>query len=207
MKKNDIGVIFILSEIIALFSSFVLSVNNFDLFPIWFLFIILPVLAIIANFIAYFISKKIPVIFQLAKYFTVGIANTVVDLGILSLLMLISGIALGTVYSVFKGISFIIAVIHSYFWNKHWTFNAIKTTKTKKEFYQFFVISLIGFAINVGIASLVVNVIKSQFGVSEELWATIGAVIGSIIGLAWNYLGYKLIVFKEKDEQQPSNLS
>jgi putative flippase GtrA len=66
---------------------------------------------------------------------------------------------------------------------------------------------LIGFAINVGIASLVVNVIKSQFGVSEELWATIGAVIGSIIGLAWNYLGYKLIVFKEKDEQQPSNLS
>jgi len=207
MKKRDLIVVFVLSEIIAIFLGFILNVNRFNVFPVWFLFIILPVLAIAANFVAYFIGKKIPVIFQLAKYFTVGIANTVVDLGILSLLILISGIAQGIAYSVFKGISFVIAVIHSYFWNKSWTFGATKTTKTKQEFSQFFIVSIIGFAINVGIASVVVNVIGTRFGISRELWATIGAAIGSVIGLAWNFVGYKLIVFKGKNGEQPSNLS
>jgi putative flippase GtrA len=207
MKKNDVIAVLILSEIIAVFLSFVLGVNNFSLFPIWFLFIIFPILAIIANFVAYFIGKKIPVIFQLAKYFTVGIANTVVDLGILSLLILISGIAQGVAYSIFKGISFVIAVVHSYFWNKHWTFGAVKATKTKQEFSQFFIVSVVGFAINVGIASLVVNIIGPRFGISNELWATIGAAIGSVIGLVWNFIGYKLIVFKEKNGEQSSNIS
>jgi len=207
MKKKDLLFVFILSEIIALFLSFVLSVNNFNLFPIWILFIILPILAIVVNFIAYFIGKKIPVIFQLAKYLTVGIANTLVDLGILSLLILVSGIAQGITYSVFKGISFVIAVIHSYFWNKSWTFGTVKVTKTKQEFSRFFIISAIGFAINVGAASLVVNVVGVHFGISKELWATIGAATGSVVGLAWNYLGYKLIVFKEKNGEQLSNLS
>lgn len=201
MKKNDILIVFVLSEITALFLSFILSVNNFSLFPIWLLFIILPILAIIANFVAYFISKKIPVISQLAKYLTVGLANTLVDLGVLNLLIFLSGIAQGTAFSVFKGISFVAAVVHSYFWNKAWTFGEIKTEKTKQEFSQFFIISAIGFAINVGIASLVVNVIGTQFGISPELWATVGASIGSVIGLAWNYLGYKFIVFKKKNEQ------
>jgi len=207
MKKKDILFVFILSEIIAVFLGFVLAVNKFNVFPIWFLFIILPILAIIANFIAYFIGKKIPVIFQLAKYLTVGMANTVVDLGILSLLILVSGIAQGIAFSIFKGISFIIAVVHSYFWNKHWTFGTVKVTKMKQEFSQFFIISVIGFVINVGAASVVVNIIGPRFGVSKELWATVGAAIGSVAGLAWNYLGYKLIVFKEKNGEQPSNLS
>ncbi|MFH1129264.1 MAG: GtrA family protein [Patescibacteria group bacterium] len=207
MKKKDLVVVFILSEIIAVFLSFILTVNKFDLFPAWFLFIIVPILAIIANFIASFVGKKIPIIFQLARYFTVGIANTVVDIGILSLLMLISGIAEGNAYSVFKGISFIIAVVHSYLWNRSWTFGATRTKKTKQEFSQFFIISIIVFIINVSIASLIVNMIGPQFGVSKELWATIGACIGSVVSLVCNFMGYKLIVFKEKNGEQPSNLS
>ena len=72
--------------------------------------------------------------------------------------MLLSGLSAGAGYSGFKGISFIAAVVNSYFWNKYWVFAS--TGKNKKgEFLKFFIISAIGFGINVGIASFAVNIV------------------------------------------------
>jgi len=128
---------------------------------------------------------------QFAKFFLVGIMNTLIDLGTLNLLILISGIGSGLWYSVFKGASFLIATTNSYFWNKRWTFGS-----DKDKFRQFLVISIIGFFINVGTASFLVNLIGPQAGLTIKIWANVGALSGSIIGLIWNFLGYKFIVFK-----------
>jgi len=197
MKRSDIISILVLGEIVAIFLIFVLK--NLGYFPnfIWLLLFVLPVLAFIALLIVYLIGKKIPVVFQFGKFASVGFANTAVDFGALNLLILISGIAGGIGYSIFKGISFIMATIHSYFWNKFWTFKKRKMEKAEKEFFQFFVVSLIGLGINVGIASLVVVVIAPQWGIVPKIWANIGAACGSAIGLIWNFLGYKFIVFKK----------
>jgi len=65
------------------------------------------------------------------------------------------------------------------------------------EFSQFFVITLISGGIHVGVASLVVNVIGSQFGVSPFVWATVGKILGITVASVWNFLGYKFIVFKK----------
>ncbi|PIP92113.1 hypothetical protein COW77_01700, partial [Candidatus Wolfebacteria bacterium CG18_big_fil_WC_8_21_14_2_50_39_7] len=86
-------------------------------------------------------------------------------------------------------------VINSYFWNKHWTFG-VSDSANIKEFSQFMAVSLVGFAINVGAASLLVNFIGSPESISPERWANIGALSATIISLVWNFVGYKFIVFK-----------
>lgn len=134
---------------------------------------------------------------QAIKFILVGILNTLIDLGVLNLLIFASGISTGFAYSAFKGISFTAAVTNSYFLNKFWTFKSRGAGAAKKEFAQFFIVSFIGFGINVGIASLVVNVIGPQFGVGNKLWANVGAICATFAAMTWNFLGYKFIVFKK----------
>ncbi len=160
---------------------------------------------------AHYISKKIPVVWQLAKFVVTGGFNFLLDLGVLTILtflfrnylfieaektILSLGIIIFTYYSVYKATSFIIANINSYFWNKYWTFEKKSTEKSGREFSQFFIVSVIGFLINVFVASFVFKSI-SPVGFTSDQWGLIGAAFGSIAGLVWNFMGYKFIVFKK----------
>ena len=163
------------------------------LYWIWPVF--MPIFCAGCLWFASVLAKKLSFIWQLAKFVLVGVLNTLIDIGILNFLMLVTGIASGTFYSIFKGFSFIVSVVNSYFWNKHWTFGK-KTEKTKTEFIQFFIVSVIGFGINVSSASIIVNIIGPQFGLSPAIWANVGAIGAAFCGMTWNFLGYKFIVFK-----------
>ena len=197
MRKSDILAVLILGEIVAVFLIFVLKNLGYFFNYLWLLLIVLPILALIILFVLYVAAKKIPVAFQFGKFVSVGLANTAVDFGVLNFLIFLTGITLGIYYAIFKGISFIAASIHSYLWNKFWTFQKKEAGQAGKEIVQFFVVSLIGLVINVGVASLIVNSIGPHWGVSLKIWANVGAAVGSITGLAWNFLGYKFIVFKK----------
>ncbi len=153
-------------------------------------------------------SKKGTLI-QIIKFAVVGAGNTLVDWVVLFGLMRLTGITSGFGYSAEKGGSFLVAVINSYVWNKYWTFKA-KGTKVATEFSQFFLVSVVGMVINVGVASLVVRFIKPMdFVISlagyipfielapGEIWGIFGAAVATIVALAWNFLGYKFIVFKK----------
>ena len=133
----------------------------------------------------------------MAKFLLVGALNTLIDLGVLNFLMWISGIYTGIFYSIFKAISFLIATINSYLWNKHWTFEKRERVFAPKEYFKFLIIVTIGLFINVTIASFVVNVIGPQFGITAELWANVGAFSAILIAWVWNFLGTKFIVFKK----------
>lgn len=171
-----------------------------------------------ALFAAFLFGRRIPVVLQFAKFGAVGALNTLLDLGILNFLIYLTGFFAGIHYSAFKSFSFIIANINAYFWNKYWTFQKTRTyaddTQTNaeknlrgsalspresasfKEFSQFFIVSVIGLGINVGLASFVVNIIGPQGSVSAESWANIGALVATFASLIWNFIGYKLFVFK-----------
>ena len=157
----------------------------------WLLPIVFPLLCAGGMVVALFFKKRLSILYQFAKFFLVGGLNVLVDLGVLNLLIIISAISAGLWYSVFKGISFLVATVNSYFWNKNWTFGS-----RQSKFGQFLVISAIGFLINVGVASLVVNLIGPQFGLALKTWANVGALLGSVAGLMWNFIGYKFVVFK-----------
>ncbi|MEX0869825.1 MAG: GtrA family protein [Candidatus Spechtbacterales bacterium] len=157
-----------------------------------------PLLSLAGMYAAYFVGKKIKSIYEAAKFALVGALNTFVDLGVLNLLILLTSITAGSTFSVFKGLSFIIAVLNSYVWNKFWTFKSKKKSpeEIRKEFIQFFFVSVIGFFVNVATASFVVNMIGPQFGMAAEPWANIGALAGTFTVFIWNFIGYKFWVFK-----------
>ena len=172
---------------------------QFQIPYLWTILIIFPILSAIGMIIAIFLGKKFPILFQGTKFLLVGALNTFIDLGILNLLIFVFGTATGILFSLFKGISFLIAVLNSYVWNKYWTFSSHTegVGERGKEFMQFFLVSIGGLFVNVGTASIVVNMIGPQFGFSLALWANIGAIAAAFTSLAWNFIGYKLIVFKK----------
>jgi putative flippase GtrA len=139
--------------------------------------------------ITYLIGKKISVAWQFGKFFVTGILNVLVDFGVLSLLivlvkkyfeiesthvLLVLGVLVITIYSLYKAISFTIANINSYFWNKYWTFE--KGGDNKSEFIQFFIVSIVGFIINVAVASFVFKYIHPLGEMNFEQWGLIVTV-------------------------------
>jgi len=197
MKKVDIIFALISGEIIAWFFYGILK-NLGVQFPGLFLVLVIlfPVLALLGLWICWVLGKKFLWIFQAGKFLLVGALATMVDLGILNFLILISGIAKGGFYSLFKGISFIVATCSKFLGDKFWAFEKTGKERMVKEFFQFFVVTLIGLLINVGSASLIVNVIGGQFGLEGKILANIGGIIAACISAIWNFLGYKYIVFK-----------
>jgi len=128
---------------------------------------------------------------QIIKFVIVGGFNTLLDFAVLNLLIFATGVASGTPFIFFKAVSFLVAVTNSYFWNRRWTFRS-----DKPVFIQFLVVSTIGLLLNVGTASFLVNILGPQLGLSEKIWANVGAVGGTLVVMTWNFLGYKFVVFK-----------
>ncbi|MCH7883398.1 GtrA family protein [Patescibacteria group bacterium] len=148
----------------------------------------------IGMIVAKFIGRSMLWFFQLAKFAATGFLNAAIDFGILNFLIFTTGIASGIGFSTFKAGSFIVANLNGFVWSRYWVFGS--RNKITKEYLQFFLVSIIGISLNVGSASIVVNGIAVQFGLSPQAWANIGAAVGAAVGLIWNFLGYKFIVFK-----------
>lgn len=146
--------------------------------------------------VAYSLSSRFPVIIQFVKFGITGGLNALIYLGALNLLISATGIAMGLYYSLFVSIAFMVAVTNSYIWNKYWVFSASESGGGGGEFVKFFLVNLVGFLINVGTASFVVNAVGAPAGISESLWANIGAVSAVFLTLFWNFAGLKFIVFK-----------
>ena len=197
MKKTDAIISSIIGFFIGVFLFIILKSVNIEIPYSWGIIVVFPFLALLGMLIASFLGKKFLIIFQAGKFVLVGALNTFIDLGILNLLILFFGIASGVFYSVFKGVSFLVATINSYFWNKHWTFEKREKVFSSKEFSKFLIVTSVGFFLNVGIASFVFSVIGPQFDISKEMWGTVAAVTAALIAWIWNFLSSKFIVFKK----------
>ncbi len=197
MRKTNVIISIVIGFLIGVFFFIIIKNIGIEIPYTWLLLIVFPLLALLGMFVVSFLGKKFLIIYQAGKFALVGALNTFIDLGVLNGLIWISGIVAGPFYSVFKGISFLIATLNSYFWNKHWTFKKGKKVFAPGEFSKFLVVTAIGLFINVGIASFVVNIIDPQFGVTEKMWATTGAFAATLIAWIWNFLTSKFIVFKK----------
>ena len=203
LKKIDIFIVLCIGEaagwlLFLVINNLESSVSLMESIPLWVLPVFFPIFCLVWFLFMVSLSKKNKSFMQIGKFALVGGVNFLLDLGILNLLIFLTGFASGWLYSIFKGASFIVAVINSYLLNKFWTFSDQKQDKkVAKEFLSFIVISLIGLLINNIIASFLVNYVGPQAGISENLWANIGAITASFVGMFWNFVGYKFIVFKK----------
>ncbi len=204
-KKSDLLLVLVIGEVCAwlmiLISKNLAAEISFiaGIFPyLNYLLIIFPILCAIGLIAARVLSGIIPVIYQIAKFILVGGMNFLIDMAALNFLIFSTGISTGITQSAFKSVSFLIAMINSYFWNKFWIFRRVTKESTGKEFLQFIFISFIGFLINVGIDYIFVNMINPFGGASLKTWAQFSAIMAAIASLVWNFLGYKFIVFNAK---------
>lgn len=205
MKKIDIISPIVLGLIIAAFIIALLRVTESDvliaganslLLTILIVFLV-PLLLVVWVYITFHLGKRRHIFFQFGKFIPIGVSNTAIDFGVLNLLILSTAVDKGILFSAFKGISFICAVTNSYLWNKFWTFESRGREGLGKQFLKFMIVAGIGFVINVAIASFLVNIIGPLWGISQIMWANIAAFASIVIVILWNFLGYKLIVFKK----------
>ena len=162
--------------------------------------LILTVICVLGVATGYVLSRlhpKIRFFFQLAKFGLIGTANFVVDLGIFSLFVWMTGITEGPAIILFNVISVSIAIINSYIWNKFWSFGERSTdeAKIRKQFFQFVAVSVAGLIINT-LVTYTVNEVGNVFAIEKTTWTVIAKASASVIVLVWNFVGYKFFVFK-----------
>ncbi len=181
---------------------------------------VVPILWILGVNLGYFLGKWLRFFNQFGKFSAIGFTNAAVDFGVLNLLIANTGISSGGWYTIFKAISFMSAVIPSYFWNKYWAFRPAADIARDVEsqgqirqrddqrsaqdnvgtgtfqFAKFMSIAIVSIFINTSIASLVVNYVHPILGLNLNQWANAGAVAGSAVSLIFSFIGFKIAVFK-----------
>lgn len=164
---------------------------------IWGLVVVVPIVFVFGLYLGQWLSKFAKFFNSFTRFVMVGFFNAGIDLGVFNLLMFLTGIEQGVTVSSFKTVAFVVALLNSYFWNKHWAFRASGTEGGTREFSKFAVVSVGGLLANVGVTSLIVLAVEPRFGFAQLGWNNIAAVIGNVAGLIWNFIGYRWIVFKK----------
>jgi len=202
-KKSDILASLIIGLMVAILFIIAIIIKDYqEKIPFyWSLIFIIPILCLIGLYLAFLISKKIKIVFQFAKFILVGGLNTLIDFGMLNLLMWLTGIYKGSFIIGLNAISFLTAVTNSYLWNKFWTFKEEREAQVEKEsvgkeFSQFVVVSLIGISLNTAIVYFTTTFVNPILGLSPVVWANLAKAIATVVSLIWNFLGYKFIVFR-----------
>ena len=153
-----------------------------------------------ANWMRFKLTKKL--VNEVLKFGIVGAINTGVDLVVLKSLIALTGRGdSGAFFVLFKGVSFIFAAVNSYYMNKYWTFNVRAGKRRAVEVQQFIFITGIGWFINVVSASVFLSYARQHFSFSSDRSVTISALFGTLVGLLWNFFGYKILVFRHKQDE------
>jgi putative flippase GtrA len=201
VKKIDIILALITGEGVAwLFVWLIKNSPSINLpFLNWLLPVLFPIMAVIAIWISYLIGKKFLFVYQLAKFILIGAFFAIFDLIILNILLEYFGISKNETvkYAAFVATSFVIATTVKYAADKYWAFEKTGREKMGMEFGKFFAITLISGVIQTAVASFLFAFLSSSSGTNELVAGNIGKIGGIIIASAWNFIGYKFIVFKK----------
>ena len=168
----------------------------------WALFIVLPTASAAGLYVCKILFRRVPFLYPFAKYAIVGFLNVGIDFAIFNLLIYATGIEQGLEIALFKAISFICGMINGYLWNRAWTFEfgvSIGGAKQVWEFFRYTAVTILGLVINVGLTSLIVNLINPQLGLSQLTWDNVAVVAATLGSIIWNFVGYKIVVFRSHD--------
>jgi putative flippase GtrA len=131
---------------------------------------------------------------ELIVFGLVGVSNTLIDIGVTTILSWLLSATSGFLLGAVNVVGFSAAVVNSYILNKRWTFKH-ETKTTRGEFTKFFLISLGGLVINTTVVVYGERLLLELLEI-PVLRVLISKVLATIFTLGWNYVGYKLFVFK-----------
>ncbi|MDP3772576.1 MAG: GtrA family protein [bacterium] len=155
---------------------------------------IMVVVYLIAVRIGDKLSRKILLFTQLTRFGAVGVLNTVIDFGVLNLLSIVTGFTAGFLIAGVNVPGFLLGATNSYFWNKLWVFAKKDNQPFFHDLSKFAIVTILGAVINGGIVGGVTVLIHS--GVAPAILLNAAKAGATIITLVWNFVGYKLFVFR-----------
>ncbi len=147
-----------------------------------------------------FLSRFWKIFDRFARFVVTGFLSASIDFGVINLFIYFTNATSGIGFALVRSAAFFVAFFNSYFWNKVWTFDAAHSGRAKKEILHFIIVLLVGVAINVSVASVLVDVIGPKFGLSPLLWANAASVVGIAVALLWNFTGMRFVVFRDEAE-------
>lgn len=149
-----------------------------------------------------------------SKFVLVGVLNTLIDFSVFNLLMDVSGITRGPLFAFFKAVSFSLAVVNSYLWNRYWCFRFSEPRGCRsqpapgKQFSLFASVSLVGLLLNAAIATVLVHQVEPIPVLSLRQWANAAAGLALVVSTVWNFCAYRFLVFSaENPSKEPALLA
>lgn len=113
------------------------------------------------------------------KFALVGTSGTVVDFGLLNLLIQVFGFSLVAANTC----SFSAAVFNNFIWNRLWTFPESRERPFLPQLAQFTLVNIVGWVINTGILWSL-----STYVLTAPLWGyNLAKVIATVVVLFWNF--------------------
>lgn len=122
------------------------------------------------------------------RFLFVGVLNTALGYGLYALCIL-----LGMHYAAAQLVSTVVAVIHSYLWNKYFTFRVPE--RSASEILRFIGVYAVSYVLNVGFLYLCITVLK----ISPYLAGALGIFIITLC----SYFGHKIISFRVASGERP----
>ena len=129
------------------------------------------------------------------KFAIVGGIGFIIDTGTLSLLVFALQLGEGRRRLLAKAISFTLAVISNFFWNRRWTYPESRSKPFGKQLLQFFSLNLIGLGINLLVFGLVDSLLTPIIGHVLALYAAQVAAV--CVAMIWNFLANRFITYND----------
>lgn len=199
MTKKDIFLSIISGIGIAFLARGVL-IENFPTLNqaiIFLLFFIFPILSIFGLWICFLLGKKFLIFFQAGKFLLTGVLATLVDLFVFKGLRFLIPYSLGWLVLSFKGVSFLVATFSKYWLNKFWAFEKKEKERMFQEIIKFYLVTILGMIFNISFFYLFFSLMGPLFNIPVKTWETISVILSAICVAGWNFLGYKIFVFKK----------
>jgi len=137
---------------------------------------------------------------QVLRFGLVGGLNTIVDLLILNMLLLLLPTNSTRMILIFSAIAYSIGAVNSFLLNKYWTFGYRKRTSWR-EVARFVVTTLLGIGWSSIILWLASNALQPIL-INPTIWANTSKVIAICGTVMINYLGMSLWVFVSKERKE-----
>ena len=124
---------------------------------------------------------------ELAKFGTVGLISTVIDITLFNLLLEMTDKPLTS-----KVLSTIVAATNAFFLNRHWSFRHRVRTNVRREYGVFFVLNAIGLSISL----LCIAISHYVLGFDSRLADNIsGNGVGLVLGTLFRFWSYRRFVW------------
>ncbi len=124
------------------------------------------------------------------KFATVGAIGTVVDFSVFNLLNIVFHIQ----PVIAQALSFAVAVVNNFLWNRHWTYPDSRTKAAHHQMAQFGIVNVVGLLIRtpiIGYLEHPLGVLSGRVGFQPEAADVMGhnLALGIAIGIVmlWNY--------------------